>query len=120
MKKFNKEIGFQGEEIAAKYLKSKGYEIIKRNYTNDYGEIDIIAAHDGFLVFVEVKTRSGPLYGAPAEAVNAHKVRKICQTASVYIRNKRLYDQPVRFDVIEIDEGEVNHIENAFDSYLRY
>ena len=45
MKKDNKAVGKFGEDFAAKFLKRKGYEIIKRNYTNEYGEIDIIAAY---------------------------------------------------------------------------
>lgn len=120
MKKNNKLIGKIGEDLAVKYLKKKNYEIITRNYTNEYGEIDIIAAHDGYLVFVEVKTRNGIGFGTPAEAVDSHKIRKISQTASGYIQFKRLYNYPVRFDVIEVCEGEINHIENAFDSYIRY
>ncbi len=120
MKKFNKDKGKIGEDIAAKYLKKKGYEIIKRNYTNEYGEIDIIAADDGYLVFVEVKLRTTEEFGRPAEAITKHKISKISQTASCYIHSKRLYDYPVRFDVIEICDGEINHIENAFDSYIRY
>ena len=51
-----KNIGDSGEEIAANYLIGKGYEIIERNFRTNVGEIDIIAAHDGFIVFVEVKT----------------------------------------------------------------
>lgn len=120
MKKLNKVVGTQGETLAAKYLESKGYEIIKRNYKNDYGEIDIIAAHDGYLIFVEVKTRSSLVFGFPSEAVDAHKRRKISQVASVYIRYNKLYDLPVRFDVIEICGEEINHIEDAFESYLNY
>lgn len=120
MKKDNKLKGKAGENLAAKFLKKNGYEIIKRNYTNEYGEIDIIAAHDGYLIFVEVKTRLNTEFGFPAEAVNSHKIRKISQVASVYIHSKNLYDYPVRFDVIEVCDGEINHIENAFDSYIRY
>ncbi len=120
MKKNNKLIGKMGEDIAVDYLKKKKYEIIKRNYVNEYGEIDIIAAHDGYLIFIEVKTRNGTQYGTPAEAVDSHKIRKISQVASGYIQYKHLYDYPVRFDVIEVCDGEINHIENAFDSYLRY
>lgn len=120
MKNGNKEKGMFGENLAVKYLKQSNFEIIKRNYKNDYGEIDIIAAKDGYLVFVEVKARSSLDFGQPAEAVNIHKIRKISQVASAYIHAKRLYDYPVRFDVIEICEGKINHIENAFDSYIRY
>ena len=46
-----------GENIAAEYLKGLGYEIMERNYRTELGEIDIIAAGEGYLIFVEVKTR---------------------------------------------------------------
>ncbi len=120
MKKLNKVVGAKGEMIAAKFLKSKGYEIIKQNYKNEYGEIDIITAYDGYLIFVEVKTRSTLEFGMPSEAVDAHKRRKISQVASQYIRFNKLYDYPVRFDVIEVCGEKINHIEDAFDSYLKY
>ena len=118
----NKIKGFCGEEIAAEYLKKHGYVILERNYTTDVGEIDIIAAGEGFLVFVEVKERLNENYGYASEAVGVHKQRKISQVASQYIRKYRRFDVPVRFDVIEVylEEKCVNHIENAFDSYLRY
>lgn len=120
MKKDNKRKGKLGEDIAANYLKKNGYVIIERNYVNDYGEIDIIAAKNGYLIFVEVKMRSDERFGRPAEAVDSHKQRKISQVASAFIHSKRLFDKPVRFDVLEICGEEINYIENAFDSYLSY
>ena len=61
-------------------------------------------------------------YGAPAEAVTYFKQRKISQVASQFLSKYRKLNFPVRFDVIEVymDTMTVNHIENAFDSYLRY
>ena len=49
--------GRSGEEIAAEYLKKHGYEILDKNFTTEIGEIDIVAAHGGYIVFVEVKAR---------------------------------------------------------------
>ena len=46
--------GRSGEEIAAEYLKRHGYEILDKNFTTEIGEIDIVAAHDGYIVFVGV------------------------------------------------------------------
>lgn len=45
----------EAEEAAARFLKRKGYRIIERNYRTRFGEIDIVARYDGYLVFVEVK-----------------------------------------------------------------
>ncbi len=118
----NKIKGYCGEQIAADYLKEHGYIILERNYTTSVGEIDIIAAGEGYLVFVEVKERLNENYGNPAEAVVPYKQRKICQVASQYIRKYRKFDASVRFDIVEVylEERRVNHITNAFDSYLRY
>lgn len=117
-----KSIGNKGEKIALKYLKKNGYEIIDKNYATDIGEIDIICANDGYLIFVEVKCRLNDNHGYGADAVNYHKRTKINQVASQYISRFRLYDYPVRFDVIEVytEDNRVVHIQNAFDSYLRY
>ena len=118
----NKIKGKMGENIAANYLKNKGYEIVDRNFRTSVGEIDIIAAGDGFLVFVEVKERFCEKFGYAAEAVNHFKRRKISQVASQYINKYRMFNSCVRFDVIEVymEDKRVEHIENAFDSYLRY
>lgn len=114
--------GRTGEDVACAYLKKKKYEIIERNFTTSVGEIDIVAAHDGYVVFVEVKARRSTEYGAPSEAVTYFKQRKISQVASQFLSKYRKLNFPVRFDVIEVymDTMTVNHIENAFDSYLRY
>ena len=86
------------------------------------GEIDIICAYDGQIVFVEVKARRTNEYGAPSEAVNYFKQRKISQVASQFLSKYRKLNYPVRFDVVEVymEDMSVNHIENAFDSFLRY
>ena len=114
--------GRTGEDVACAYLKKKKYEIIERNFTTNVGEIDIVAAHDGYVVFVEVKARRSTEYGAPSEAVTYFKQRKISQVASQFLSKYRKLNFPVRFDVIEVymDTMTGNHIENAFDSYLRY
>ena len=118
----NKIKGKSGEDIAVNYLKRKGYEIIDRNYTTDVGEIDIVAAFDGYLIFIEVKERYSDKFGYAAEAVNYFKQNKISQVASQYINKYRMFNTCVRFDVIEVYAADrrVEHIENAFDSFLRY
>ncbi|WP_394896049.1 YraN family protein, partial [Clostridium baratii] len=44
MKKYNKDIGNYGEDLASSYLINKGYKIIDRNFSNRFGEIDIICS----------------------------------------------------------------------------
>lgn len=121
-KKLNREKGNSGEEIACAYLKQCGYRILNRNFTTSIGEIDIVVTDEHTLIFVEVKSKYSGEFGFPSEMVNYHKRNKINQVACQYIKKFRLFNSAVRFDVIEVFLGEnkVNHIENAFDSYLRY
>lgn len=121
-KRFNRDKGRVGEKIAEKYLKSRGYRIVERNFETDLGEIDLIVTDDKVLIFVEVKARSSLEFGSPCESVDKRKQRKINMVAGQYIKRNMYFGVAVRFDVLEIylDDGNVNHIENAFDSYLKY
>ncbi|MCL2676187.1 MAG: YraN family protein [Firmicutes bacterium] len=120
MDKTNK--GKIGEDIAANYLKKSGYEIIRRNFRTELGEIDIIAAGEGYLIFVEVKLRKNEDFGYPSEWVTDAKIKKICQTASQYMDKFGLLDLNVRFDIIEVyfEQKEINHIKDAFESFLDF
>lgn len=111
--------GAYGEREAAKYLKKKGYKIVSANFHSRFGEIDIIAEKDGYIVFAEVKTRGENALYSPAEAVTFSKMQKIVKTALYYLTVNPSDLQP-RFDVIEVytENGrvkEINHIENAFE-----
>jgi len=53
------DLGKKGEDLAADYLRKKGYRILKRNWRSGRNEVDIIADNNEYIVFVEVKTRSG-------------------------------------------------------------
>ena len=112
----NIEKGKIGEEIALKYLISKGGKIIEKNYRTKIGEIDLIVGMDGELVFVEVKSRSNTNFGYPCEAVNYNKRKKIVNVAKYYIVKNSLNNVSIRFDVIEIylKDKKINHIINAF------
>ncbi|MFZ5352584.1 MAG: YraN family protein [Bacillota bacterium] len=122
----NKQLGSDGEDIACKYLFSKGYRVLQRNFTCKIGEIDIVAAERDTLVFIEVKTRTSEKYGKPCEAVSASKQKKIVKTALWYMTQFKMFDYMSRFDVIELlmdDEGKsyiVNHIKDAFQYSGKY
>ena len=113
--------GKLGEEYAAEILIKKGYKIIARNYHSRFGEIDIIAENNNYIVFVEVKTREKNYSVSPLEAVTAGKQNKIIKTALLCLQKNETSLQP-RFDVIGIiTEAKnfkvisVEHIENAFN-----
>lgn len=108
--------GRYGEELACDYLKRKGYRILCRNYHSRWGEIDIIARTDTYIVFAEVKTRAPGAIAPPQDAVSRAKQKKILRTALQYLS---LFPQPLqpRFDVLALTLGgrpAVHHIENAF------
>ena len=111
---YKKFLGRAGEIKAAEHLKKKGFKIIKTNYKTPLGEIDIIATDKEYTVFVEVKTRTGDEYGRPAEAVDIRKQEKYFKAAQFYLQKEKKMDVACRFDVIEIENGEINHIFNAF------
>lgn len=115
-----KQTGNFGENFTAKYLKRKGYKIIKRNFSCKYGEIDIIAQNDKYIIFVEVKTRGANSLGTPAEYVDFRKQRKIIKTAAHFLVNYPSNLQP-RFDISELfisddksGKPRINYIKNAF------
>lgn len=114
MKIFNKITGDKGEILAQNYLKKKKYRILERNYHSNTGEIDIIAQDKKQIVFVEVKTRESNMFGNPSEAVDERKQFKIRMVAEAYLKENYLFDYPCRFDVVEVLDGYINHIENAF------
>jgi uncharacterized protein (TIGR00252 family) len=113
-----RQLGDQGEDLAAAALKKQGYKILERNYTTPLGEIDLIARQGKTLVIVEVKTRKSTRFGSPQEAVSAAKQAKLRRLADYYMKDKRLTDTPVRFDVVAInlsDAGpQIEIICNAF------
>ena len=99
----NAEIGKLGEEIAEKYLKKQGYEILERNFKSKrWGEIDIVTIKDEVLVFVEVKARIGSKYGQPVEAVTPHKLRALKRTGQYYVMEHHNLPEALRIDVVAI------------------
>ncbi len=105
--------GKAGEDMAAMFLEKNGYFIVKRNYSIRSAEIDIIAENKDYLVFVEVKFRSNIKNGYPRESVDNRKQKKIRSAALAYISENDT-DKNIRFDVIEIINDKIEHIENAF------
>ena len=116
-----RELGAWGEERAAKYLRSKGYTILERNFRCRAGEIDIIALRGGVIAFVEVKLRRDSEFAEAREFVTPAKQRRVILTAEYWLVSHRTELQP-RFDVIEVYAPDgvnsrkvsINHIENAF------
>ena len=114
--------GREGEEAAVRYLEEHNCRICRRNYRCKYGEIDIIAYDklENYLLIVEVKNRIDNRNGAPCEAVDFRKQRKICMTFNYYRMEQSLpEDTNIRFDVMECyDAAHIHWIKNAFEYVL--
>lgn len=115
-------LGEKGENLAAEYLKKKGYNIRNRNWVSGKKELDIVAENKDFIVFVEVKTRSFDFQVHPRDAVTNEKQRSIIFAADWYVKIFNI-NKESRFDIITIIEKEgnfdIDHIENAFYPTLR-
>lgn len=116
---FVQERGQWGEEQAARYLREKGYQIIKRNQRTPYGEIDIIAEKQRTLVIIEVKARSSEKFGNPEDAVTRKKQDRIRQSSLWWIQQNKYSYNEIRFDVIGIlrkgDQWEIKHWISGFE-----
>jgi putative endonuclease len=111
-------LGRSGEDLAAGFLKRRGYRILARNYRSPLGEIDIIARERQTLVFVEVKTRRSNYFGDPKAAVTFTKQKKISRVALYYLKTTGQMHTSARFDVVSITADPEPHIElikNAFE-----
>lgn len=111
-------LGRWGEETAARFLVSKGYEVLARNYRTSYGEIDLIVCKERQLVFVEVKTRTSTQFGNPEDAVNDEKQAHMLAAAQAYLQENPTEEMDWRIDVIAIlkhnkNKPEITHFENA-------
>jgi putative endonuclease len=117
---FNKvQLGKKGEELAQRFLKENGFNIVDRNFRCRYGEIDLIARKDRSFHFVEVKYRRTLEYGLPQESVNRRKQEKIHNVALFWLKKRHLpLDTEIHFDVLGIKQGEkgleYEYIEDAF------
>ena len=95
-------LGRTGERLAAEELTRQGYRIIERNFRCRHGEIDLIAENANDLVFVEVKTRRGNVYGLPEDAVTPRKQQKIVQVATYYLDLHTCSERSWRIDVVAV------------------
>ncbi|MCQ2278241.1 MAG: YraN family protein [Bacteroidales bacterium] len=111
-------MGKIGEEMACRYLKEQGYEILDVNWKMGHWELDIIARKDGWVVFVEVKTRKNSTFGNPEDFVNRKKQLLCIKAANAYIIQHNI-EEEARFDIIGVVLNEtgykIEHIPNAFN-----
>jgi len=97
-------LGRRGEDMAHRFLRKQGFQVVARNYRprSGAGEIDLVAWDGGTLVFVEVKSRRTDEFGAPERAVDRDKREALVLTAREYTRRARLDWEAVRFDIVSV------------------
>lgn len=110
--------GKQGEEIAGRFLQTRGYEILALNWRCKEGEIDVVARQGETLVFVEVRTRRQGT-DAAFESISPRKQKRMIAAAHQYLNANQLDDTLWRIDAIAVsfERGAplIEHVENALD-----
>lgn len=106
------ELGKRGEDLALDYLLKKGYKLVGRNIRLFCGEIDLLMQDGNNFVIVEVKTKSGLLYGFASEMITYKKRKKLLQLARAL--SQKFPKKTIRIDVVAIDnKDEIMHLESA-------
>jgi putative endonuclease len=103
VKMARRETGQLGERLAREFLEKNGFSILDSNYRCAEGEIDIVARRGEWLVFVEVRTKSGPAFGTPEESVTARKKDKLITAAQHYIQNHEGLPSSWRIDFVAVE-----------------
>jgi putative endonuclease len=115
----SKRRGDLGEDAAARFLESRGFKVLERNWRFRQWELDLVCRDKDTVVFVEVKTRRAGSMSTPADALDRRKRERLVKAASQYLTRHDLWDAPCQFDLAGVvDTGtsmDVEHFENAFD-----
>ena len=106
--------GIAGEQVAAAWYVSQGYEVLARNWRCRAGELDLILRRGPEVVFCEVKSRSSVTFGAPQEAVTHDKRQRIRHLAARWIDESRFRPVQIRFDVAAVLDDQLEVFEGAF------
>ncbi|MBG0790559.1 MAG: YraN family protein [Desulfovibrionaceae bacterium] len=111
--------GDLGEDAAARYLETRGFRVLDRNWRFRQWELDLVCRDGDTVVFVEVKTRRANSMASPGEALTPKKRARLVRAAGQYLTRHDLWDEPCRFDLAAVtDTGtsmDVELVENAFD-----
>jgi putative endonuclease len=88
--------------------------VIDRNWRCPQGELDLVLAKPGLIVFAEVKARASAGFGGPAAAVDHRKQQRLRRLAATWLAERRPGHVDVRFDVVEVVGAKVHVIDDAF------
>jgi putative endonuclease len=107
-------LGASGEDAVAEWYRSRGYEVVERNWRCRAGELDLILRRNRTFVFCEVKTRTSDAFGAPVEAVTRSKQVRLRHLAARWLEDAPMRPSGIRFDVASVLAGEIEVVEGAF------
>ena len=113
-----KALGAAGEELAARWYRRNGYEIVARNWRCREGELDIVAARGRTLVVCEVKTRTSVAFGSPLEGISEVKANRLRRLAELWMERFEVRPTDVRIDLVGVlvprgDRPVVDHVRGA-------
>lgn len=114
--------GDRGEHAAGRYLRRQGLRILARQFSTQWGELDLICLDGDCVVFVEVKTRRSNQTGSPAEAVDRRKQIHLTKAALYWLKKNGLLEHRCRFDVVSVvwpkdaRKPTIEHERNAFSA----
>ena len=97
------------EDKACDFLYEKGFTIVERNFYSRFGEVDIVAAKDEALHFIEVK--SGLDYESAVQNITPSKLNKFIKTVNVYLKKNAL-DVDFMIDAVLVMPKEIHLLEN--------
>lgn len=107
---YQRKIGDKGEQIAAEYLKERGFQLLEKNFITRYGELDLVTLEGDMIVFVEVKTRTSKAFGLPETSITPTKMERIENAALLWLQAHPEASEDWRVDVVAIIMGQQGEI----------
>ena len=105
-----RDTGQRGENLAAGFLKERGYQILETNYRCPHGEIDIVAQHNDCLVFIEVRSKKSRNFGSPEESITPAKKEHLIDSAWHYQQARGNLPQMWRIDFVAVELNYANEV----------
>ncbi|BDX02605.1 MAG: YraN family protein [Marinomonas sp.] len=103
-RKVSKNNGQKAEQVAEKHLLKEGLRFIERNFFCRMGEIDLIFLDKDTYVFIEVRYRANAMHGSAAESLSTAKLKKVRNSAALWLQKNSKEHHASRFDAILFDE----------------
>ena len=108
--------GSHAEEQALRYLQQHGLKLLSRNWRCKLGELDLVMQDGETVAVIEVRSRARGDWGAAAETIDARKQARLVRATRLWLaRRPELAEQPLRFDVVTLDAGNLEWRREAFD-----